>query len=312
MPKGLGLAGAAGLTSALVTLSVISGGGFGMLLAYVTPLPLVLVGLAFGLGPCLMSLAVGALVLAVAEWTAVPAFFAIGAIPALLVAAVALRARRGADGTLEWGKPGAMLLFLALSAAVVTVLMALSLPTEGKGIEDWLREQAAPFVESALSGAPGEVKAAFVGFTAAILPAMVGLGWLAMTLANGLVGQWAVTRAGRALRPTPDYASLRLPLWLAPGAGLVAAASLIGGDAGYLARNVAIILTAPFLVAGLVEVHASLRGKPLAGLWLAVFYGVFFALFGWAAIAVTAWGVVRQWMRSRNRDQERENGSHSA
>lgn len=312
MPKGLGLAGAAGLTSALVTLSVISGGGFGMLLAYVTPLPLVLVGLAFGFGPCLMALAAGALVLAVADWTAVPAFFAIGAIPALLVAAVALHARRGADGKLDWGKPGMMLLLLALGAAAVTVLMALSLPTEGKSIEDWLREQAAPFVDQALSGAPDEVKSAFAGFTAGILPAMVGLGWLAMTLANGLVGQWAVTRAGRALRPMPDYAALRLPLWLAPGAGLVAAASLIGGDAGYLARNVAIILMAPYLVAGLVEVHASLRGKPLAGLWLAVFYGVFFALFGWAAIAVTAWGVVRQWMRSRIRDQERENGSHSA
>ena len=71
MPKGLGLAGAAGLTSALVTLSVISGGGFGMLLAYVTPLPLVLVGLAFGFGPALLALTAGALVLAVADWTAV-------------------------------------------------------------------------------------------------------------------------------------------------------------------------------------------------------------------------------------------------
>ena len=299
MPKGLGLAAAAGLTSGLVTLSVMSGGSFGLLLAYVTPLPLVLVGLAFGFGPCLLALVAGASVLAVADLTAVPSFFAIGAVPALLITAVALQARRASDGKVEWGKPGIMLLLLALGAVVVTVLMALSLPTEGKSIEDWLREQAAPFVDQALSGAPDEVKTAFAGYLAGILPGMVGLAWLAMTLANGLLGQWAVTRAGRALRPTPDYASLRLPLWLAPGAGLVAAASLIGGDAGYLARNVAILLMAPYLVAGLVEVHASVRGKPLAGLRLAVFYGVFFALFGWSAIAVTAWGVVRQWMRSQ-------------
>jgi hypothetical protein len=99
-------------------------------------------------------------------------------------------------------------------------------------------------------------------------------------------------------------------------AGLVAVSSLIGGDIGYLARNAAILLMAPYLVSGLVDVHASLRGRPLAALWLAVFYGVFLALFGWTAIAVTAWGVVRQWMRSRRSDpaldQERENGSHSA
>ena len=316
MPKGLGLAAIAGLTSGLVTLSVISGGGLGMALAYVTPLPLVLVGLALGLGPCLLALATGALVLAVAEWTAVPPFLAIGAIPALLVTAVALRAHRAADGKIEWGKPGTMLFFLALGAMAVTVLAALALPTEGKSIEDWLREQAAPIVDAALTGAPGEVRSAIVGLWAAILPAMVGLAWLVMTLANGLFGQWVVTRAGRALRPTPDYADLRLPLWLAPAAGLVAAASVIGGDAGYLARNAAILLMVPYLVAGLVEVHVSLRGRPLAGLWLAVFYGVFFALFGWAAIAVTAWGVVRQWMRSRRAepalDQEREDGSHSA
>lgn len=316
VPKGLGLAAAAGLTSGLVTLSVISGGGLGMLLAYVTPLPLVLVGLALGFGPCLMALAAGALVLAVAGWTAVPPFLAIGAIPALLITAVALRGRRTEAGGIEWSKPGPMLLVLALGAVAMMALAVLSLQAEGKGIEGWLREQAAPIVEQALPGTPDEVKSAIVGLWAAILPALVGLAWLAMALANGLFGQWVVTRAGRALRPTPDYADLRLPLWLAPAAGLAAGLSLIGGDIGYLARNAAILLVAPYLVTGLVDVHASLRSRPLAALWLAVFYGVFLALFAWTAIAVTVWGVVRQWMRSRRAepvlDQERENGSHSA
>jgi hypothetical protein len=316
MPKGLGLAAAAGLTSGLVTLSVISGGGLGMLLAYVAPLPPALVGLAFGFGPCLVSLAVGALVLAVTGWTALPPFLVIGAIPALLVTAVALKGRRTEDGKVEWSKPGPMLFLLALGAVAMMALAVLSLLSEGTGIEGWLREQAAPIVEQALPAAPDEVKSAIVGLWAAVLPAMVGLAWLAMTLVNGLFAQWVVTRAGWALRPTPDYADLRLPLWLAPAAGLVAVSGLIGGDIGYLARNAAILLMAPYLVTGLVDVHASLRSKPMAALWLAVFYGVFLALFGWAAIAVTAWGVVRQWMRPRRTDpalsQERENGSHSA
>ena len=316
MPKGLALAAVAGLTSGLVTLSVISGGGLGMLLAYVTPLPPALVGLAFGFGPCLASLAVGALVLAVAGWTAVPSFLAIGAIPALLVTTVALRGRRGEDGKIEWSKPGPMLFLLAFGAVAMMAVAVLGLQAEGKGIEGWLREQATPIVEQALPGTPDEVKSAIIGLWAAVLPAMVGLAWLAMALANGLFAQWVVTRAGKALRPTPDYADLRLPVWLAPVAGLVAVASLIGGDIGYLARNAAILLMAPYLVSGLVDVHASLRGRPMAALWLAVFYGVFLALFGWTAIAVTAWGVVRQLIRSRRSDtapdQEKENGSHSA
>jgi Predicted membrane protein (DUF2232) len=217
---------------------------------------------------------------------------------------------------MEWGRPGPMLIILSLGAIAVMTLVTLSLPTEGKGAAIWLREQAAPLIDAALPGASDEVKSAIVGLWAAILPAMVGLAWLAMTLANGLFGQWAVARAGRALRPTPDYTDLHLPWWLVLTAVLAAGVGIIGGDAGYLIRNAAILLMAPYLVSGVVEVHVAVRGKPLARLWLAVFYGVFFALFGWAAIAVTLWGVVRQWMRSRREvpapDQEKRDGSHSA
>jgi hypothetical protein len=114
----------------------------------------------------------------------------------------------------------------------------------------------------------------------------------------------------------PDTAALRLPLGLAAAAGEAGLMGLIGGDAGYLARNTALVLLVPFLIAGLADMHRILRSRPQGGLWLALFYGAFIALFGWAAVAVTVWGVVRQWMRSRRAqpapDQEDSDGSHSA
>jgi len=49
MSKGLGLSVAAGLASGLIFLSVLTGESLGILLIYLTPLPLAMVGLSFGL-----------------------------------------------------------------------------------------------------------------------------------------------------------------------------------------------------------------------------------------------------------------------
>lgn len=314
--KGLGLACAAGATSGIVILSVISGGGIGMVLAYVTPLPLLLIGLAFGLGACLAASAVGALVVAVAGMAAVPAFVVIGAFPALLLSAAALRRRVDIDGVARWSETGELLMAMAFGAVLVMGLVCLALPTEGQSIEVWLKSQAEPMVESGLPNATPEVKAAIVGLWIAVMPAMVGAAWFVMTMINGVIAQWAVSQAGHALRPAPSYGRMRLPRWLAAAAALAGGLSLIGGDGGYLARNMAILLLLPFLLAGVADLHGILRRRPYGGLWLGLFYGVFFALFGWAALPVTLWGLVTQFGRSRRQDtaqdQEDRNGSDSA
>jgi hypothetical protein len=314
-PKGLGLAAIAGLASGVVTLSVISGGLFGMLLAYVTPLPLVLIGLSFGFRPLLLASSIAVTVVALAALPAVPAFLVIGALPALVLTVIALQKPPKWEAG-KWREPGEMLLVLTLGAVVMMMLMALSLPTDGKTIVEWLRDQAVPVIDAGLPNAAPEARTAIVSLWLAVMPALVGAGWLILTVVNGLFGQWAVSHAGHALRPTPAYLDFRLPLWLAGLAMAVGLGGLADGDVGYLARNLAIVLAVPFLLAGLADIHRVLRGKPQPRLRLAVFYGAFFALFSWAAMPVTAWGVVRQWKRSRRKDpalgQENSDGSHSA
>jgi len=305
--KGVGMAIAAGATSGVVVLSAISGGGVGMALAYLTPLPLLLIGLAFGGVPCLGASAVGAAIVAVAGLAALPAYLAIGALPALVVTVAALYGRRDT---------GSLLVALAAGAVLVMGLLALALPAGEAGIEAWLKGEAEPMIETGLPSAPAEVKAAVTAMWIAVLPAMVGSAWFVMAMVDGLIAQWAVTKAGHTQVPTPRYADVRLPLWLALAALALGASSLMGGDSGYLARNAAIVLLLPYLMAGLADLHGMLRQKPNGALWLGLFYGVFFALFGWAAMAVTAWGLVRQCFRSRRQDpaqdQEDSDGSHSA
>jgi hypothetical protein len=306
-PKGLGMAFAAGATSGVVVLSAISGGGLGMALAYLTPLPLLLIGLAFGGLPCLGAAVIGAVVVAVAGLAALPAYLAIGAWPALLLTLAAVHGRRDTGG---------LLVALAAGAVLVMGLLALALPVGEAGIEAWLKSQAEPMIEAGLPGAAAEVKATVTAMWIAVLPALVGAAWFAMTMVDGVIAQWAVSRAGHAMVATPRYAEVRLPLWLALAALGLGASSLAGGDAGFLARNAAIVLLLPYLMAGVADLHGVLRKKPNGTLWLGLFYGVFFALFGWAAMAVTAWGLVRQCVRSRRQDpaqdQEDSDGSHSA
>jgi len=307
-PKGLGMAFAAGSTSGIVILSAISGGGLGMALAYLTPLPLLLIGLAFGPTFCLISSLIGAMVVAVAGLAAVPAYLAIGVLPALLVTIAAVSRQQSSGG---------LLVTIAAGAVLVLCLLGAALPVGDQGIEVWLKSQAEPMIEAGLPGSSPEVKATLAGLWVAVMPAMVGAAWFAMTVAAGVIAQWAVTRAGYARRSTPDYADLRLPWWLAPAAAAAGAASLmIGGDAGFLSRNAAIVLLLPYLMAGLADLHGILRRRPNGVLLLGLFYGLFFALFGWAAVAVTAWGVVRSHVRSRRQDpaqdQEKSDGSHSA
>jgi hypothetical protein len=309
MPKGLGLACAAGMTSGIVVLSVISGGKLGFLLAYLAALPLMLVGLAFGTASVSAAIVVGTAVVAAAGFAAVPAFWVLAGAPALVLSAAALRRKNGPDGAAIWPGAGEIVLALAAGAVVIMGLVCLAIPSEaGKTIEATLGDQAAPMFRAVWPEATPDLQAAIVAMSVAVMPSIVGAAWFMMTLLNGLAAGWAVRHAGKAQRPMPDAAGLTVPLWLAVLAGLAFTGRLLGGNLGYLAQNAAILLMLPFMVAGLTDVHRMLRATNLAGLWLGLFYGVFIALFGWAAMAVTAWGLVRQCIRLRRaqpaQDQE--------
>jgi hypothetical protein len=95
-----------------------------------------------------------------------------------------------------------------------------------------------------------------------------------------------------------------LPDWLGFGlAGVALAAVLAGGDVGYVASNMAVLLLIPFVFLGLAVIHRWAKGRPNGALVLAVTYGLLILAFGWAAAAVAGLGLVRFWtMRFRRPD----------
>lgn len=304
MFKGYGLTGVAGLASGLVFLSAIDGGALGVPLIHLVPLPLMMVGLCLGFLQALAASALAAAVVGAVTVQGIPGFAVVAALPSLLLVFQALWRRRTAeDGDIEWASPGRVLIWLTGAAVGLLLLGAAVLASQGVKIEGLVGRHVLEFINQMPVAAPTEMRDALTELWTAIMPALACCVWLLIATLNGVLAQWTVAKAGTALRPTPVYSDVVLPVWLA-GALLVAAAIgfLAKGDLGYVARNVAIVLLWPHLFVGLAEIHRRMRDKPNGALWLTLFYVVFVLLFQWALFAVAGLGLVRHWTRPRRRD----------
>ncbi|MEA4839080.1 MAG: DUF2232 domain-containing protein [Rhodospirillaceae bacterium] len=301
MTKELGLSLLAGLASGLLFLSVLAGGGVGALLVYLTPLPLMVVGLCFGLAKAAIGAAVGAFLVAGLSLAAVPAYAVLGAGSALLVVQRALLWRPTADGTIEWYPPGQVLAWLTGVGLALLVIGMLVLDSGDGGIEAVMRHQVTDFVDRLVIEASPEIRDAVIGLWSSLLPAVAMTGWLLVGVLNGVLGQALAQRSGRALRPTPRYRDADLPAWTGVALCLAIGLALLTGtgDAAYMARNAVMGLMGPYVLVGLAVVHRFLGGRSQARLWLTLFYVAFVILFGWAVIAVAGLGLMSFWTRRR-------------
>jgi hypothetical protein len=303
MTKGLGLPLVAGLASGLVFLLVAIGSVVGALLFYLTPLPLVFVGLSIGLTQAVVASAVALVVVGVAAPGALPAFGVVAVLPTLLLVWLALRWRQRADGTVEWYPPGRLLAWLTVAAVGLLLVGAEFARSGGTGFEAAIKQFVEGFVGDMGLDLPVEARASVVDMLAAGLPSMMVALWLMTAVVNGVLGQGAAIKTGRALRPTPVYGDIDLPDWVAMVLAVCALFGLMAeGDAGYIGRNAARALSWAYVLVGFAAVHQAARGRPNARVLLALFYVVFVALAGWAQVALAGLGLVRHWTRLRRRD----------
>lgn len=303
-----------GVVSAFLYLAVMFGGAGALILGYLAPLPLFLMGLWLGsTATVIAGLAGTAAVLAVSSSLLVAlAYLVTGAFPVILVVRQALLARVAADGGIEWYPPGRLLMgltgmgFAALLGAVVLTL------DQPGGLEGAVRNTLSRMVEQlfAAQGQPAPDPETF--WMAEVLPGMVVVSWLIMTIVNGALAQGALMRFGRNRRPPMRLADLELPRWLSPAfLATVLAASVAPDPIGFLALNTALILALPFAFAGLSVVHAFARSRSAKTPILIGFY-MFLFLFGWPIMLMVGLGMIEQWIGLRRRlrpagpDQEDE------
>ncbi|MFD1623082.1 DUF2232 domain-containing protein [Azospirillum griseum] len=299
------LAVGGGLVSAFFYLAVLLGGFGALILGYLAPLPLFLVGLWLGAPTAVIAgLTGGAAVLLGTSGSLLVsvAYLLTGALPVVLVVRQSLLARVGGSGDLEWYPPGRVLLGLVgMGVAAVLVAMSLALDQPG-GLEGVVRRMLAQLAEPLFSAqglaAPGPEAV----WMASALPGLVVISWIVMTVINAALAQGALMRFGRNRRPPMRMGALELPVWLLPVFAVSLAAALTLPDSfGFLGINLALILALPFAFAGLSVVHhvVSLRKTARAPL-LVGFYMVLF-LFGWPILLLVGLGMIEQWIGLRRR-----------
>ena len=290
---------ACGSVGACLYLAVTLGTPGGLVLVYMTQLPLFVAGLWLGAGAAALAGLTGALVLlAASDLLGAAIFAAVNAVPVALLVRQALLARRAGDGTVLWYPPGLLTAWVT-ALALAGLAAALLLFGGPEGLQSTLRGVVAEALDRiAQPPLPDRDQAAEA--LAMVIPGLVAASWMVMLVANAALAQGVLVRFGANWRPSPDLAGLGLPRWLPLALGLAAAAVVLGGAPRFVGVNMLIALSVPFCLAGLAVLHAAARRLSHPAMALTGFYMIG-ALFGWPFVAVAILGLLESWLGLRHR-----------
>ena len=310
-----GWAGAAGLTSAALYLSVVLGSPGAFLLAYLAPLPLFLAGLGLGLTALLAAGAAACVIVALASGSVIAAglYLGIEVLPIAVLVRQALLSRpvTGADrvtdgaagGGVEWYPLGQLTGFLVGMAVVALVVIWLIFAGSEGGLEGTVQAFLNAGLQGMLQagGAEAEEMTPAIALMAALFPGIAAASWVVMIAVNGALAQGLASRFGRNLRPSPDMATLELPRALLVALVVAAVVGLVApGGLGYIGRNLLVVLGIAYLFAGLAVVHGFILRLTARQALLVVVY-VTMVLFGWPVLLVMLLGIVDQLFGLRRR-----------
>lgn len=276
----------------------------GILFIILAPVPLYLVGLGQGVRACwgagVVALIVSGLVGGL-PWMLTILMMLVA--PVCILVQQALRSRPGDGGTVEWYPPGLLVLWLTLLGVVWLTMTIGVIATESGslGAQDVMIENLRPLVAQTLPDVEAEQIDRILTIAIAWAPGFSTVAWMTIMLAfNGVLAEGLLLRFGRALRPAPDIAALRLPTWTVWALGATLLVAFLGsGGLAYIARNLALVLMVPYVFAGLAVVHMLCRRFAAGGVILAFFYA---ALIVWAAVlplGLAVLGMIDHWVNLR-------------
>lgn len=306
----------AGLVSAVLFASTMTGTVLAVALFYITALPGFLAGLGWGTTAALACAVTGGALAAIlmAPLAGVGYFLTLG-LPIVILCHLALLARpageaggdatNAAAGAMEWYPPGRIIAWIVLMAGGVA---ALSVPLFGMDVETYRANLEQILDKAFFANLPGglppgmdkEQMGPVIELLIRALPAASAIVWFAIMLLNMWSAAKIVTLSGRALRPWPDLTMMSYPGALALGF----VASLIGtfssGIAGIIATGFAGAFLVAYLLLGLVVLHVMARNSPFRHVMLATLYLAIF-LFGWVVLVVAMLGIGEPVFKLRER-----------
>jgi len=305
----------AGVTSALLFATLATGQAFAVGLFYLTPLPIVLAGIAWNH----VAAAVAALTAAVLVgsflgfWFVVTFLIGIG-IPAYVLSYLALLARDDGNGQLEWYPPGRIVVASALIAATATSLTIPAFGTDAEGyrgalkvaFERVLRAQTGTAADQPLVLPGARDTASVLELLVIVMPPAAALLSMVTMLANVWLAGKVALMSGRLTRPWPDLTAIRFPPLASMALALAVAGTFLPGVFGIAAGFFTATLILAFSILGLSVIHGASRAFPgrffiLTGVWLSIF------TIGWPLLFVAVMGLIDTIVDIRARYAARSN-----
>lgn len=305
----------AGLVSAVLFASTMTGTALAAVLFYVTALPGFLAGLAWGTNAALVSAVTGtALVgLLLAPLAGLGYFLTIG-LPISILCHLALLARtpEGASenanpdpASMEWYPVGRLVTWTALMAGAIA---ALSIPLFGMDIETYRTNLQEMLEKTFFSQMPASLPEGFdkenmgpvMELLIRALPAASAIVWFSVMLLNLWTAGRIAIISGRAIRPWPDFTTMTYPSSLALGFVASLLGTFVPGILSILATGFAGAFLLAYVLLGLVVLHVMANTTAYKFILLTVLYlGMF--MFGWVALVVAFIGIGDPVMKFRER-----------
>jgi len=285
----------AGAASALLFASVASGSPIAILLFYLAPLPIMIAALGWSHWAALVASLAAAAGLTVALGGYFFFAFLVGVgLPAWWLGYLALLARSGPAGALDWYPIGRIVLWAAMLGTLVVIA---AVPTLGldedtfratlrKGFETIISQRSAstPRGDPATTGRLIDFLVGVIPPAAAVLSTVINL--IDLWLAGKIV-----KLSGRLTRPWPELADTRLPpttsLLLAAGVAACFLPGLVGIVAGVFVATFMVV----YAMVGLAVLHFLTRGMTSRGLLLGGTYTAL-VIFGWPVLLMALFGLL--------------------
>jgi hypothetical protein len=271
----------AGLVSALLFAVVITGSPLAMFLSYVAPLPVFIAAMGWRHQAGIIATVAGMVAIAVLVRPYFGVAFVLAAAgPAWLIAYLALLGRTHKDGTQEWFPLNRLLMWIIITASVVTLAMTVVAHSDIDGYRAAMR-RIADFMTTTANGKAmvtlprGINTEDLAGILEYVLPFGMGSGFVYFTSVNLWLAAKITKLSGRLVRPWPYLPDLRIPReMLMVGAVALALAVILPGFGRIHAMALLGALVAGGSIAGLSTIHAITVGKTARGTILAGVYAL--------------------------------------
>lgn len=309
----------AGLVAAVLFASLANNSALAIMLFYLTPLPVMLAGMGWGVRASLLAFITATLLLALMLSTRSAIGFSLFVgMPGVVLPYLMLLRRimpvpvhsaepgSAPQTRIEWYPFGRIIAWASVMAgalvAIALLLIGGDAETYRQTITSFFDDAASKRLQTMLGPdfGPAELEHFVERFTRYILPAFAAVFWLLVMIGNLWLAAKSAVISGLLDRPPPEFTKIEYPLFLSAGFVIALALNFGSGIPGLIGTAFFGAFACAHLMLGLAVVHvlvATLQFK--LALLIALYAGLF--LTPWVGLPVTLLGLLEPFLQLRQR-----------